>query len=162
MNQISQVNQMERLDRSACEVHLVSLEQFLLHHLGLPNRSACGFRVWSRCACQPLTLDEMRLGEGGSGGSLTLTSFEPEFMRPVPPMLPIADSEVGGVALSRPRCGISRAMSQHLVALVAGDLTEGGTGVSHCARGLPLPGSIVDCLLEIYAEAGSRLGVRVS
>lgn len=36
----------------------------------------------------------MRLGEGGRAGSLSLTSFEPEFMRPVPPMLPIADSEV--------------------------------------------------------------------
>lgn len=43
---------------------------------------------------QPLTLDEMRLSEGGGGGSLSLASFEPEFMRPIPPMLPIADSEV--------------------------------------------------------------------
>lgn len=36
----------------------------------------------------------MRLSEGGKGGSLSLGSFEPEFMRPIPPMLPIADSEV--------------------------------------------------------------------
>lgn len=43
---------------------------------------------------QPLTLEEMRLSEGGGAGSLSLSSFEPEFMRPVPPMLPIADSEV--------------------------------------------------------------------
>lgn len=43
---------------------------------------------------QPLTLDDMRLGEGGRAGSLSLASFEPEFMRPVPPILPIADSEV--------------------------------------------------------------------
>lgn len=43
---------------------------------------------------QPLTLEDMRLSEGGKGGSLSLASFEPEFMRPVPPLLPIADSEV--------------------------------------------------------------------
>lgn len=43
---------------------------------------------------QPLTLDEMCLSEGGGVRSLSLASFEPEFIRPVPPMLPIADSEV--------------------------------------------------------------------
>ncbi|CAM9184151.1 unnamed protein product [Discosporangium mesarthrocarpum] len=36
----------------------------------------------------------MSLKEGPMGGSLTLRSFEPEFMRPAPPMLPVADSEV--------------------------------------------------------------------
>ncbi len=57
-----------------------------------------GSALWTGCCrlapLQPLTLDDMRLSEGGRGGSLSLASFEPEFMRPVPPMLPIADSEV--------------------------------------------------------------------
>lgn len=48
----------------------------------------------SYASLQPLTLDDMRLNEGGKWGSLSLASFEPAFMRPVPPMLPIADSEV--------------------------------------------------------------------
>lgn len=54
----------------------------------------CGLGFGRRVSMQPLTLDDMRLSEGGRGGSLSLASFKPEFMRPVPPMLPIADSEV--------------------------------------------------------------------
>lgn len=58
---------------------------------------SCRLKYCHHALCltrQPLMLDEMRLSEGGDGGSLSLASFEPEFMRPVPPMLPIADSEV--------------------------------------------------------------------
>lgn len=66
---------------------------------------------------QPLTLDEMSLGEGE--GSLSLSSFEPEFMRPVPPMLPIADSEVRyrgvAMALVTKSCGIGGCRYLHNV-----------------------------------------------
>lgn len=64
--------------------------------------------LFCSCIFQPLTLDEMHLHEGGNGGSLTLAGFEPEFMRAVPPMLPIADSEVRrrrAVAVERWRGG---------------------------------------------------------
>lgn len=64
-----------------------------------PCYTTCDKRLFDQCPrvlsiLKPLTLDEMRLSDGGEGGSLSLASFEPEFMRPVPPMLPIADSEV--------------------------------------------------------------------
>ncbi|CAM9380898.1 unnamed protein product, partial [Chrysoparadoxa australica] len=40
----------------------------------------------------PLTLEQMALS--GEGGSLTMSSFTPEFVRPCPPMLPVEDSEL--------------------------------------------------------------------
>ncbi|CAM9440327.1 unnamed protein product [Ectocarpus sp. 6 AP-2014] len=61
---------------------------------GAALRGGVGGKREAPTPIQPLTLDDMRLSEGGRGGSLSLASFEPEFMRPVPPMLPIADSEV--------------------------------------------------------------------
>lgn len=41
-----------------------------------------------------LSLDDMCLYEGPHGGSLSLLSLEPEFDRPVPPLLDIGESEV--------------------------------------------------------------------
>ncbi|CAM9724495.1 unnamed protein product [Ectocarpus sp. 4 AP-2014] len=61
---------------------------------GAALRGGVGGKREAPTPIQPLTLDDMRLSEGGRGGSLSLASFEPEFMRPVPPILPIADSEV--------------------------------------------------------------------
>ncbi|CAM9344893.1 unnamed protein product [Ascophyllum nodosum] len=55
---------------------------------GLPGKGGAAAPI------QPLTLDEMCLSDGAWGGSMSLASFEPEFMRPVPPLLPITDSEV--------------------------------------------------------------------
>ncbi|CAM9788326.1 unnamed protein product, partial [Hapterophycus canaliculatus] len=61
---------------------------------GAALRGGVGGKGEAATPIQPLTLDDMRLNEGGKWGSLSLASFEPAFMRPVPPMLPIADSEV--------------------------------------------------------------------
>lgn len=63
-----------------------------------------GARTINTSIQQPLTLDEMRLGEGGGSGSLSLASFEPELIRPVPPMLAIADSEVRWVVEEQQSC----------------------------------------------------------
>lgn len=48
----------------------------------------------SAAPAELLSLDDMCLYEGPHGGSLSLLSLEPEFVRPVPPLLDIGEGEV--------------------------------------------------------------------
>lgn len=41
-----------------------------------------------------LSLEDMALDEGPAGGSTSLLGFEPEFVRPLPPLMELSDSEI--------------------------------------------------------------------
>ena len=56
--------------------------------------AASGKEVKSEAPAEELSLEQMCLHDGPGGGSLSFLSLEPEFVRPLPPMLDVGESEV--------------------------------------------------------------------
>jgi len=58
------------------------------------SAAASGVQKKSEPPALALSLEEMCLHDGPGGGSLSFLSLEPEFVRPLPPMLDVGESEV--------------------------------------------------------------------